>query len=69
MHAVLKSGKQCVIVIGDVTYNGYKLSLSNTLVKLAKDAGFQYTGVIRRPILGGFAKLRYEYILFFQKPQ
>jgi DNA modification methylase len=68
MFEVLKSKALCTVVIGDVTYNGYRLPISETYVKLAKNAGFEYVGIIRRPILGGFARLRYEYMLLFKKP-
>jgi len=68
MFEVLKPDAYCVIIIGDVTYNGKKLPISETYAKLAKDAGFEYIGVIRRPILGGFARLRYEYMMIFRKP-
>lgn len=67
MFKVLKSNALCTIVIGDVTYNGYRLPISETYVELAKNAGFEYVGIIRRPILGGFARLRYEYMLLFRK--
>jgi DNA modification methylase len=68
MFEVLKSKAFCTIIIGDVTYDGYRLPISETCVKLAESSGFKYVGVIRRPILGGFARLRYEYILLFRKP-
>jgi len=68
MFEALKSKAFCAIIIGDVTYNRYRLPISETYVKLAESSGFEYVGVIRRPILGGFARLRYEYILLFRKP-
>ena len=68
MFEVLKPNSYCAVVIGDVTYNGRKLPISETYVELAKNAGFDYVGIIRRPILGGFARLRYEYIIIFKKP-
>jgi len=68
MFEVLKPNSYCAVVIGDVTYNGRKLPISETYVELAKNAGFDYIGIIRRPILGGFARLRYEYIIIFKKP-
>jgi tRNA G10 N-methylase Trm11 len=68
MFEALKSKAFCTIIIRDVTYNRYRLPISETYVKLAESSGFEYVGVIRRPILGGFARLRYEYILLFRKP-
>jgi len=67
MFYSLKPGRYCCVIIGDVTYNGEKLRLSDTYVGIAKKVGFEYLGIIRRPILGGFARLRYEYILIFKK--
>lgn len=68
MFNVLRSGGYCATVIGDPTYDGQKLKLSEAYVKMAKEAEFDHVALIKRPILGGFARLRYEYVLIFQKP-
>ena len=67
MYRVLRRGGYCCIIIGDVTYNGKKLPLSRRFIEMGREAGFEHVGTIRRPILGGFARLRYEYILLYQK--
>jgi DNA modification methylase len=67
MHRVLKEGAFCVILIGDVTYNGKRLPIHKKYIEFAEAVGFSPIGIIKRPILGGFARLRYEYILMFQK--
>lgn len=67
MYRVMKESTKCVVVIGDVTYNGKRLDIKDRFIALAKDVGFSCVDLIRRPILGGFARLRYEYIIMFQK--
>lgn len=68
MFGVLNPKGYCAMVIGDPTYEGEKLPLSRTYVEMAKASGFDHIALIKRPILGGFARLRYEYVLIFQKP-
>jgi hypothetical protein len=68
MFGVLNSKGYCVMVIGDPTYDGEKLPLSKNYVKMAQDSGFEHVSLIKRPILEGFARLRYEYVLIFQRP-
>lgn len=67
MHNSLRKSKFCVVLVGDVTYNGKKLPIHKKFVEMAEDVGFRCVDIIRRPILGGFARLRYEYVLIFQK--
>jgi hypothetical protein len=67
MHRVLKKGAFCVILIGDVTYNGKRLPIHKKYIEFGEAVGFSHIGIIKRPILGGYARLRYEYILMFQK--
>jgi len=67
MHRVLKEGAFCVILIGDITYNGKRLPIHKKYIEFAETVGFSHIGIIKRPILGGYARLRYEYILMFQK--
>ena len=67
MHRVLKPKRRCAVIIGDVTYNGERLPIKDWFIHYAKNVGFEVEGVIRRPILGGYARLRYEYILMFRK--
>jgi len=67
MFEVLKRNAYCVILIGDVTFNGKRLPIHRKYVEFAEAVGFSHIGIIKRPILGGFARLRYEYILMFQK--
>jgi len=67
MNKVLQLGKYCVVLIGDITFNGKRLPIHQRYIEFAESAGFICEKNIRRPILGGFARLRYEYILVFKK--
>jgi DNA modification methylase len=67
MYRVLKDGGYCVIVIGNNVVNGKKLNNNEKFVEFGKDSGFTFIKTIRRPILGGYARLRYEYIILFAK--
>jgi DNA modification methylase len=69
MFNVLKPEAKCVVVIGDVTYEGVKLPLTKRFTEIADKVGFKLADVIRRPILGGFARLRYENMILLQKPK
>lgn len=67
MHRVLKKDSHCVIVIGDNVVNGLRLRNNEKFIELGQKAGFSFLKTIRRPILGGYAKLRYEYVILFKK--
>jgi DNA modification methylase len=67
MHRVMKDLAYCIVIIGDVTYNMKRLNIKDNFIAFAKEVGLSCIDVIRRPILGGFARLRYEYIIIFQK--
>ena len=67
MHRVLKPKRYCITVIGDITYRGKRLPIHRKYIEFAEKADFTFVDMIRRPILGGYARLRYEYILIFRK--
>jgi len=67
MYRVMKDSTYCVVVIGDITYGGQRLDIKDNFIAFAKQVGFSCIDVIKRPILGGFARLRYEYVIIFQK--
>ncbi len=64
---VLKPGAWAAIVLGDVVVNGKRTDYCIKIAEWAPDLGFDQVELIRRPILGGFARLRYEYIIMLQK--
>ncbi len=67
MNKVLQPDRYCVTIIGDVTYKEKKLPIHQKYIEFAQEAGFILDKIIRRPILGGYARLRYEYVLIFKK--
>lgn len=67
MNKVLQRNRYCIAIIGDITYRGKRLPIHQKYIEFAESAGFALEKIIRRPILGGFARLRYEYILIFKK--
>jgi len=67
MHRVLKPGAWAAIVLGDVVVDGKRTDFCQKIESWAPKIGFSDAYAMRRPILGGFAKLRYEYVLFLQK--
>jgi len=67
MHRVLKPGCCAAIVLGDVVVEGLRTNFCHKILSLAPELGFREAEFIRRPILGGFARLRYEYIILLRK--
>lgn len=67
MQRVLKPGCFAAIVLGDVVVDGFRTNFCNKITSWAPELGFSEAESIRRPILGGFARLRYEYILLLRK--
>ncbi len=67
MYRVLKNDSYSVIVIGDTTVNGKRLQNNKKFIEFGEKSGFAFLKTIRRPILGGFARLRYEYVILFKK--
>jgi len=67
MNRVVKKGGWVVLVLGDVVVNSKRTDFCKKILEWYKDLGFSYGFSIKRPILGGFARLRYEYIIFLQK--
>lgn len=67
MNRVVKKGGWVVLVLGDVVVNSRRTNFCDRIIKWHKDLGFSYAFSIKRPILGGFARLRYEYIIFLRK--
>jgi tRNA G10 N-methylase Trm11 len=67
MYELLKNKGYCVIVVGDVSYNGRRLPIQKKIIELAQEIGFTLIDEVKRPILGGFARLRYECVIILQK--
>jgi len=67
MYRILKNGGWAAIVLGDVVVNGKRTDFCKKIIEWAPEIGFKDAYAMKRPILGGFARLRYEYVLFLQK--
>lgn len=67
MQRVLKPGCYAAIVLGDVVVENLRTNFCTKITAWAPELGFSEAQFIRRPILGGFARLRYEYILLLKK--
>lgn len=67
MHRVLKPSKYCVIVIGNVTFQGKEVDTTGTVIKYCKKIGFELKHKIDKIIFGLYNVMQKEYILIFQK--
>ena len=67
MHRVLKPDKYCVIVIGNVTYQGEEVDTTGMTIKYCEEAGFKLKYKIDKIIFGLYNVMQKEYILIFQK--
>jgi len=67
MHRVLKRGCCAAIVLGDVVAENVRTNFCDRILTWAPGLGFSEAEAIRRPILGGFARLRYEYIILLRR--
>jgi len=67
MFRVLKSGKFCVIIIGDATYFGEKIKTVDFTIKYAEKSGFKLIKNLDKIIFGLYNVMQKENILIFQK--
>lgn len=67
MGRVLKPGCYAAILLGDVVVGAHRTNFAREITTWATDFGFAEAELIRRPILGGYARLRYEYIVLLRK--
>lgn len=67
MNRVVKKNGWVVLVLGDVVVNSKRTNFCKKIIEWHEDLGFSHAFSIKRPILGGFARLRYEYIIFLKK--
>ena len=67
MYRVLRKEGWAAIVLGDVVVNGKRTDFCKKIMEWAPEIGFVDAYAMKRPILGGFARLRYEHVLFLQK--
>ncbi|WP_456337925.1 TRM11 family SAM-dependent methyltransferase [Fervidibacter sacchari] len=67
MVRVLKPCGWAAIVLGDVVVGEQRTDFCRRILQWASELGFDRAIALRRPILGGFARLRFEYILLLRK--
>jgi len=67
MYRVLKPGRFCVIVIGNVTYRSEEVQTTNIVIETCKSEGFQLLRKVDKIIFGLYNVMQKEYILIFQK--
>lgn len=67
MHRVLKPGGCVAILLGDVVVENKRTNFCSKILSWAPELGFTEGEDIRRPILGGYARLRYEHIILLRK--
>ncbi|MGI0016515.1 MAG: hypothetical protein ACREBU_24095, partial [Nitrososphaera sp.] len=67
MKRVLKPSSWAAIVLGDVVIDGERTNFCERIIDDASNSGFSEAWSIKRAILGGFARLRYEYLVMLRK--
>jgi len=67
MKRVLKKGSYAAILLGDVVVAGKRTKFCQRILDYAEELNFSDAWMIKRPILGGYARLRYEYIILLRK--
>jgi hypothetical protein len=60
---VLQPGRYAALVLRDVAVNGQRTHFQSLVVDHARALGFSHQRIIRRPILGGYASLRFENLM------
>jgi len=67
MYRVLKKGKYCVVIIGNVTYQGQEIDTAQNVINHCERIGFKIIKKIEKIIYGLYNVMQKEYILIFQK--
>ncbi len=67
MYRVLKKGKYCVVIIGNVTFRGQEIDTVQNVVNYCEEIGFETIKKMKKIIYGLYNIMQKEYILIFQK--
>ncbi len=67
MVRVLKPCGWVAIILGDVVVGDQRTDFCQRILQWAPEFGFDQAIALRRPILGGYARLRFEYILLLRR--
>lgn len=68
MFRVLKKGKYCVIIVGNVTFQGQEVDTTQKVIDYCESIGFTMLNKIDKIIYGLYNVMQKEYILIFKKP-
>jgi hypothetical protein len=68
MFRVLKPGRTCAVVIGNVVMQGEEVNTTKVAIGQCRDAGFEHLASIDKIIHGLYNVMQREYILLFRKP-
>lgn len=67
MYRVLKKDKYCVVVIGNVTFQGQEINTTQNVINYCEKIGFKTIKKMEKIIYGLYNVMQKEYILIFQK--
>lgn len=67
MYRVLKKDKYCVVIIGNVTFQGQEINTTQKVIDYCEKIGFKTIKKIEKIIYGLYNVMQKEYILIFQK--
>jgi DNA modification methylase len=67
MYRVLKKGKYCVVVIGNVTFQGEEIDTTQIAIDTCLKIGFKLVSKMEKIIYGLYNVMQKEYILIFKK--
>ena len=67
MYRVLKKDKYCVVVIGNVTFQGQEINTTRNVIDYCEKIGFKTIKKMEKIIYGLYNVMQKEYILIFQK--
>lgn len=67
MYRVLKKGKYCVVIIGNVTFQGQEINTTQNVIDYCEKIGFKTIKKMEKIIYGLYNVMQKEYILIFQK--
>lgn len=67
MYRVLKKDKYCVVIIGNVTFQGQEINTTQNVIDYCGKIGFKTIKKMEKIIYGLYNVMQKEYILIFQK--
>ncbi|MBU4331643.1 hypothetical protein KKD19_01310 [Patescibacteria group bacterium] len=67
MHRLLKKDKYCVVIIGNVTFQGREIDTTQNVINYCESVGFKTVKKMAKIIYGLYNVMQKEYILIFKK--